>query len=95
MSVNTLADAVGMHPSTTRKIAPLVRDGLVRVAQGSDRRQRVIAPTTRGNKALQRAYPLWAKLQREILEELGPGAWPSIMQSLGAIRAGLAKLSST
>jgi DNA-binding MarR family transcriptional regulator len=96
MSVNTLADAVGMHPSTTpRKIAPLVRDGLVRVAQGSDRRQRVIALTTRGNKALQRAYPLWAKLQREILEELGPGAWPSIMQSLGAIRAGLAKLSST
>ena len=49
MSVAALAEAVGMHSSTTpRKIAPLVRRGLVRIRQGEDRRQRLIALTAKG-----------------------------------------------
>lgn len=96
MSVNALADAVGMHPSTTpRKIAPLVRDGYVRVTQGSDRRRRMIASTARGMRAFRSAYPLWARLQGEILNGLGSGAWLSIIRSLSAIRASVAKLPST
>jgi len=91
MNVNGVAEAVGMHPSTTpRKIAPLVKAGLVRIERGVDRRQRLIALTIKGHRTLLRAFPLWAKLQRNILEHLGPGSWPSIMQSLSAIRASLA-----
>ena len=90
MSVNALAEAVGMHPSTTpRKIAPLLRDGLVRVGPGADRRRRLIGITEKGNTVLSRAYPLWAGLQRSVLQHLEPGAWPSIMQSLTAIRMAL------
>jgi DNA-binding MarR family transcriptional regulator len=90
MTVNALADAVGMHPSTTpRKIAPLVRSGFVRVEQGSDRRQRLIAMTDKGSRALLRAYPLWAQQQRDLLKRLEPRSLPSIMQSLSAIQDSL------
>lgn len=90
MNVSELADAVGMHPSTTpRKIAPLARRGLVRIRQGEDRRQRLIALTAKGIAAVKRSFPLWAEIQRDILQHLGPGAWPLVMQSLSAIRASL------
>lgn len=90
MNVSELAHTVGMHPSTTpRKLAPLARRGLVRIRHGEDRRQRLIALTARGIAALKRAFPLWAEIQRDILQHLGPGAWPPIMQSLSAIRAAL------
>jgi DNA-binding MarR family transcriptional regulator len=92
LNVNSLATAVGMHSSTTpRMIAPLMRRGLVRIQLGADRRQRLIDITVKGNKTLLRAYPLWAQVQRGILQHLGPGAWPGMMQSLGAIRTSLTK----
>jgi DNA-binding MarR family transcriptional regulator len=90
MKVSELADAVGMHPSTTpRKIAPLARRGLVRIRPGEDRRQRLIVLTAKGIATIKRAFPLWAEIQRRILQHLGPGAWPPVMQSLNAIRAPL------
>jgi DNA-binding MarR family transcriptional regulator len=92
MNVNALAAAVGMHPSTTpRMIAPLMRRGFVSIRQGADRREKLIGITAKGNKTLLRAYPLWAQVQRGILQHLGPGAWPGMMQSLGAIRTSLTK----
>jgi DNA-binding MarR family transcriptional regulator len=90
LTVASLAGAVGMHPSTTpRLIAPLTRDGLVRIRQGVDRRQRIVGLTAKGNKAVLRGYPRWAEVQRDILQQLGPGQWPAAMQSLDAIRAAL------
>ena len=95
MNVNALAAAVGMHPSTTpRMIAPLTRRGLVRIQQGADRRERLLSLTAKGNGSLLRAYPLWAEVQRGILQHLGPGTWPAVTRSLGAIRASLTKPAS-
>jgi DNA-binding MarR family transcriptional regulator len=92
MNVNSLAGAVGMHPSTTpRMIAPLTRRRLVRIQEGSDRRERLIAITAKGNRLLLRAYPLWAQVQRGILQDLGPDTWQGMMRSLGAIRTSLTK----
>jgi DNA-binding MarR family transcriptional regulator len=90
LNIASLAAAVGMHPSTTpRMIAPLTRDGLVRVRPGVDRRERIVGLTAKGQKAVLRGYPRWAEVQRDILHHLGPGGWPSIMQSLDAIRTAL------
>jgi DNA-binding MarR family transcriptional regulator len=95
MNVNALAAAVGMHPSTTpRMIAPLTRRGLVRVHQGADRRERLVTVTAKGNKTLLCAYPLWAEVQRSILQHLGPAAWPAVIQSLSAIRLSVSKRPS-
>ena len=89
-NVNGLAAGVGTHPSTIpRLIAPLTRQGLVRVQTGRDRRERLIAITTRGNETLLRAYPYWGELQREILQGLGHRKWPELMKSLKDIRKSL------
>jgi DNA-binding MarR family transcriptional regulator len=96
MNVNGLAAAVGMHPSTTpRMISPLTRRNLVRVQHGADRRERLVSITAKGNETLLRAYPLWAEVQRSILQHLGPAAWPGIIQSLSAIRKSLSKRPAT
>jgi DNA-binding MarR family transcriptional regulator len=90
LNIAGLAGAVGMHPSTTpRLIAPLTRDGLVRVRPGADRRERIVGLTPKGHKAVLRGYPRWADVQRDILQHLGPGRWPSVMQTLEAIRTAL------
>jgi DNA-binding MarR family transcriptional regulator len=90
MNVNSLAAAVGMHPSTTpRLIARLVEDGLIRVKSGPDRRERLIAITRKGDERLRRAYPCWAVVQREILHQLGDNVWLTTIKKLKDIRTAL------
>jgi DNA-binding MarR family transcriptional regulator len=90
MNVNRLAAAVGMHPSTTpRIIAPLAREGLVRVRAGGDRRERLIAITRKGRGRLVRAYPRWAQMQRGVVNRLGDQRWSSAMGLLKDIRKSL------
>jgi DNA-binding MarR family transcriptional regulator len=87
MNVNSLAGAVGMHPSTTpRLIAPLARGRLVRTQSGTDRRVRVMAITRKGRARLARAFPRWAELQKKMLSHLGTEEWSSAMASLKKIR---------
>jgi DNA-binding MarR family transcriptional regulator len=67
-----LADAIGMERSTlTRNLAPLERDGLLRVeVDPEDARQRVVVLTKDGTRMIERAYPLWQKAQAEVATEL-------------------------
>jgi DNA-binding MarR family transcriptional regulator len=90
MNVNGLAAAVGMHPSTTpRLLAPLKRHGLLRSQAGTDRRERVIAITRKGQACLLRAFPRWAAVQRHVMDQLGTEEWSSAMTALRKIRASL------
>ena len=96
MSVNRLAEAVGMHATTTpRLITPLAKDGLVRVESGLDRRERLISITGKGNQKLLRAYPRWAALQRGILGHLGNDEWRSGMKILKEIRNSIRTSTAT
>jgi DNA-binding MarR family transcriptional regulator len=59
-----LADFLGLERTTlTRNLRPLVRDGLVRIAEGQDRRVRKAAITPVGEEAARRAFPFWRKAQ--------------------------------
>ena len=59
-----LADFLGLERTTlTRNLRPLVRDGLVRVDEGEDRRVRKAAITPAGEEAARRAFPFWKKAQ--------------------------------
>ena len=59
-----LADFQGLERTTlTRNLALLVRDGLVRIAEGEDRRVRKVAITPAGEEAARRAFPFWKKAQ--------------------------------
>lgn len=62
-----LADAQVMAGTTlTRNLAPLVRDGLVHIEPGDDRRTRLISITEKGLAARDLARPLWQEAQARV-----------------------------
>jgi DNA-binding MarR family transcriptional regulator len=67
-----LADRQEMAGTTlSRTLKPLVRDGLVRVAPGADRRTRYVAITPEGEAVLARARPLWQSVQARVVADVG------------------------
>ena len=59
-----LADFLGLERTTlTRNLRPLVRDGLVRIDEGEDRRIRKAGITPKGEETARRAFPFWKKAQ--------------------------------
>lgn len=55
----------------SRNLKPLVRDGLVRIAAGDDRRTRLVAITEAGQTVLEEARPLWQSVQGRVVAEVG------------------------
>ncbi len=73
LSIGTLAERVGMDPTTlTRNLQPLEAQDLVgRAANPDDGRSRIITITDKGFRRLQKAVPLWQRAQRHVEETLG------------------------
>lgn len=69
----------------TRNLNPLVRQGLVKVQVGSDRRSRPLLLTAKGQSMLEKALPYWEAAQSRIVDEIGADKWDSIMRSLHQI----------
>jgi DNA-binding MarR family transcriptional regulator len=65
-----------------RNLKPLEAEKLITVTPGKDRRERVIALTERGRKALERAYPLWERSQNKIVERFGRKRCDSLLGEL-------------
>ena len=64
MPTSRLADFLGLERTTlTRNLRPLVRDRLVRIDEGEDRRVHRVAITAQGEEAARRAFPFWKKAQ--------------------------------
>jgi DNA-binding MarR family transcriptional regulator len=74
MAATRLADFLGLDRTTlTRNLRPLVRDGLIIVEDGADRRVHNAAITARGVEAARRAFPLWRKAQDVALARAAGG----------------------
>jgi DNA-binding MarR family transcriptional regulator len=59
-----LADFLGLERTTlTRNLRPLLRDGLVVIEEGVDRRVHRVAVTAKGQEAARAAFPFWRKAQ--------------------------------
>lgn len=72
INLAVLADEVVIDRTTlSRTLALLERKGWIRVSQGADRRTRDVRLTQRGWDVLQRAVPLWERVQAEIRNSLG------------------------
>jgi DNA-binding MarR family transcriptional regulator len=68
----TLAERLGMDRTTlTRNLRPLIKAQWVVVASGEDRRQHLLQLTAAGKKKLNRSIPLWEKVQRQFVSEVG------------------------
>ncbi len=64
MAATRLADFLGLDRTTlTRNLRPLVRDGLVVIEDGADRRVHNAAITAKGQEAARNAFPSWRKAQ--------------------------------
>ena len=88
VAVGALADALAMdRTSLTRALAPLQRDGLVRVDPDDDRRRRLIRLTEEGEEALARARPRWREAQAQVAASLGQDRLDALLRELSAVEA--------
>jgi DNA-binding MarR family transcriptional regulator len=79
-----LADTLVMDRTTlNRDLKPLVRDGLIVVSPGEDRRIRLIDLTDAGNAKLEEGLPVWKELQNDFYQAFGKKGWKSLMKGLG------------
>ncbi len=83
--VSRMAEALVMDRTTlTRNLKPLVKDGLLAVEPGADRRSRWIRLTPKGRKALAEALPLWDQAQNRMIQGLGRARWQRLIGDLKA-----------
>ena len=60
ISINRLAEFMEMDRTTlTRNLGLLIKQHLVHLEEGEDRRMRIVRLTGEGEQALGRAWPLW------------------------------------
>ncbi|ANY85870.1 MULTISPECIES: MarR family winged helix-turn-helix transcriptional regulator [Pseudomonas] len=73
-SITTLAEAMGLDRSTLgRNLRVLEAEGLVKLADGDDQRNRVVLLSAAGEALLRAALPAWEQAQRQLVERLGEG----------------------
>jgi DNA-binding MarR family transcriptional regulator len=88
LTLGALADAQVMDRTTlSHNLAPLRRDGLVLVANGEDRRTRVIALTDAGKSLLETARPLWRAAQQRLVDVTGNDAHQQLLADLADLVA--------
>jgi len=54
-----------------RNLKPLVREGLVEISEGKDRRKRMLKLTSLGEETLVKALPLWEQAQAYVIDHIG------------------------
>lgn len=83
LTLGDLAAAQVMDRTTlSHNLAPLVRDGLVRLTPGHDRRTRIVALTPDGEAALDQARPLWRAAQDRVAQATGDDRLQRLLDDL-------------
>lgn len=71
-TLTRLAKIMALDRTTlTRNLRPLEQQGLLRIEEGADRRERQISLTPRGQQILAKAIPLWERAQVRLAEGFG------------------------
>lgn len=85
-TITHLADELVMNRTTVaRKLASLESNGLIAIASGTDRRQRIATLTPEGDQALAEALPRWEEAQSHVVEMLGEESWSDLVAELSTI----------
>lgn len=86
VSVGILAEEAVLDRTTlTRNLRPLEREGLVRIEQGMDRRERMISLTVKGDSRLKDALPALGKAQKKVEELVGGDCVTRVIADLGRL----------
>ncbi|OLF52555.1 MarR family winged helix-turn-helix transcriptional regulator [Pseudomonas chlororaphis] len=71
-SISSLAEAMGLDRSTLgRNLRVLEGEGLVRMSEGEDQRNRIVQLTEEGRQRLMAALPAWEAAQQRLIDRLG------------------------
>jgi DNA-binding MarR family transcriptional regulator len=86
-NMGKLADVLGMDRTTlTRNVRPLEKAGLLRVARDpADARARIVLLTRAGEQAIEVAFPLWEKSQKQVRSLLGASQVESLKRTLALV----------
>lgn len=88
ITINALAQTLTMDRTTlTRNLGLLAKQGMIRIEEGKDRRTRVVYVSDAGERALERAWPLWQAAQKRIEGTLGRARFDALLDELAAVRA--------
>jgi DNA-binding MarR family transcriptional regulator len=72
-TIGQLAETLVMDRTTlTRNLKPLAKSGLIVSGTGGDLRTHVVSLTPKGKNAVEKAFPLWRKVQGRVAKTLGP-----------------------
>jgi DNA-binding MarR family transcriptional regulator len=69
----------------TRTLALLLKQGLVRVRQGKDRRERLFRLTQEGKRQMAAAQGYWERAEQRLRRELGNEGWKSMKRMVSRI----------
>lgn len=76
VSQGPLGEMLAMDSTTlTRTLDIMLRQGWVAERRGEDRRQRRLSLAKAGRAELDRALPVWEKVQSQLKRELGEQSW--------------------
>ncbi len=90
LSMQALAGELGLDPSTmTRTLQPLLKEDLVRIEPGEDRRVRELVLTARGHRKFTEGAALWAGAQKGLRDKLGTELFDRMVGDLGAVNSAL------
>jgi len=83
VSIGALADVLVIDPTTlTRSLRPLQKEGLITISNRSTMRQRFLALTRIGERALARSLPAWRKVQERLVSTVGAEQWNDLRSKL-------------
>jgi DNA-binding MarR family transcriptional regulator len=89
-AMGLMADFLALDPTTlSRNLRPLERAGLVRMAQGTDRRIRLARITPAGRRMIARALPRWRAAHARVVAALGGEGADLLRTRLDATAAAL------
>lgn len=86
ISISALADLLVMDPTTlTRSLRLLQKEALISISDRSTMRQRFLALTDKGERALARSLPAWRKVQQQFVSTVGAEHWNDLRTKLESL----------
>ena len=83
-----LGEILALDSTTlTRTLEILMGHGWVVKREGKDRRERYLRLSKTGRAQLERALPVWARVQQELRERLGDARWDNLLTLTNQVTA--------
>jgi len=85
-NINTLSDALNMDRTTiNRNLKPLIRDEIVYMGEGEDKREKTVSLSNKGEDIYNRGYENWKIAQAKLQEKIGKDTWVKMSSVLDEV----------